>query len=144
MTLELDPTTGLLPPGEHPASMEELEAAFCWNYRRRQYFKNLELIVGKLKERSVSRIWVDGSFVTSEDRPGDIDVIFDPEGRSTASWGILHHLRRRELKRQFHIDLMPYPSPQKDPNNPFASKTILEYFKTGRDGSEKGVVILHD
>jgi len=41
MLPQLDPLTGLLPPGEHEASWDEVEERFGWNERRRAMLDGL-------------------------------------------------------------------------------------------------------
>lgn len=145
MPLTVDSNTGLLPPGEHPASLAELEAVFCFNYRRRQIFSGLTFVVEKLHEKRVERIWIDGSFVTMKERPKDVDVIYEPRsGSQTDTWGLLSFARHNDLKELHRVDLWPYPSPQPIPGNPGQYQTILDFFKQSRDGQCKGVVILND
>lgn len=71
----LDPR-GLLPPGEHTATWEEVRAAFCTNTRREillnsvRQFVAIELAVvpGDL------RLVIGGSFLTDKDDPSDIEM----------------------------------------------------------------------
>lgn len=135
--LQTDPDTGCLPPGEHPASLADIEQAFCGTYRRREIFKGLVFVVSRLRDRGVTRIWIDGSFVTNKERPGDVDVVFDPDGADTTGWGLLTFARRHDLKRIHRVDLWPHPSPQGITGVP-----IAEWFQTDREGEPKGIVVL--
>jgi len=76
---------GLLPPGRHSATEDEVRAAFVDAYptsgtradlfvRWLEHRRALELILGSYRQ------WVNGSFVTAKTDPGDIDVVtsFDP------------------------------------------------------------------
>src|SRR2546421_7238272 len=54
-----------LPAGDHAATLAEIEVRFATNHRRREIFKGLVFVVERLRERGVTEIWVDGSFVTA-------------------------------------------------------------------------------
>jgi hypothetical protein len=71
---------GLLPPGMHPATWEEVVARFGWNGRRRELLGGLRRAVRDLRAAGCSRVWLDGSFVTAKDLPNDFDMCWDMEG----------------------------------------------------------------
>jgi uncharacterized protein DUF6932 len=76
---------GLLPPGEYPATLEEVAASHLvhgggqdpWDARwRAKLVANLAVCVAVLWQASITEIFVDGSFVEDKPRPGDIDGYF--------------------------------------------------------------------
>lgn len=71
---------GVLPPGIHPASLDEVEAAFGWNQQRTNLLVGLRRAIQDLKRAGCRRVWLDGSFVTEKDVPGDYDMCWDMEG----------------------------------------------------------------
>lgn len=75
-----DPETGRLPEGEHEATWEELVERFGWNRRRRQLLDGLADALESLSDAGCRRVWLNGSFVTSKDEPGDFDACWDTTG----------------------------------------------------------------
>jgi hypothetical protein len=135
--------TGLLPPGEHDATLDEVETRFATNRQRRKIFVGLRFVVEGLRAQGVKDIYVDGSFVTAKERPNDAEVVFIvPEGANTRSWGLLAWHRHDDLKRQKLIDLWPWPAPQRVPGRALQLQTILDFFLTDRSGTPKGVIHL--
>ena len=70
---------GLLPPGLHDCSLEELQAVFGTfqeSDRRQQLFRKLvELVVACQRSGLFEALLVDGSFVTAKPAPNDIDLL---------------------------------------------------------------------
>lgn len=139
--LELDDSTGYLKAGVHEATLEELAAAFgAVNFRRRAIMDGLRWVVERLRNYGVETIWVDGSFLTSKERPGDVDVVYvPPDGADTGTWGYLSFPNRRELKKLKKVDLWPHPSPQR---RGLGAIPLIEWFQTDEDGVAKGVLLL--
>jgi len=140
----VDPGTGCLPPGEHGATLGEIEQTFgTGNFRRRELFKRLEWVLHELRTKGVTRIWVAGSFVTSKERPGDVDVVYEPpEKADPDTWGILSPWQRKRLKDREKVDLWKMPSYQPPDPQLGMRPTILDYFKRDIDGNSKGVITL--
>ena len=127
-------STGLLPPGEYEASLAEIRETLCWSYRRRVIYGGLEYVAGELRSHQVDRIWVDGSFVTSKERPGDVDVAYEvPQNSDPDDWGWLSPVRHNDLKKFRRVDLH-----QDWPGQP----RISNYFQQDRDGTPKGILRL--
>ena len=149
---DLDATTGYLPPSEHFASLDEvLEVFGTGGFRRKELAPELRWIWDQLRDRGVTQMWVDGSFVTAKKRPGDIEVVYlVPENADPTNWGELAPAERETLKRRHGIDLWPHPSPQPRTNKrglhtqAFGGHPIpiTEYFSTDREGIPKGIVVV--
>ncbi|HUG69303.1 MAG TPA: hypothetical protein VMM76_16245 [Pirellulaceae bacterium] len=71
---------GNLPPGAHEATWDEIVLRFSWTSRRRELLAGLKVAMDPLREAGCRRVFVNGSFVTDKDEPGDIDVAWDPTG----------------------------------------------------------------
>lgn len=69
---------GNLPPGVHGATWDEIVRRFGWTSRRRDLLAGLKVALGPLREAGCRRVFVNGSFVTDKNEPGDIDVAWDP------------------------------------------------------------------
>lgn len=85
---------GLLPPGEYPMTLEQLEQSIlvtgdehtdgAWDTKwRLKLVQNLRVLVKQLWDEGITEIYIDGSFATDKLHPGDIDgyfVVEKPEG----------------------------------------------------------------
>src|SRR5689334_1715059 len=71
---------GMLPPGVHWASWEEIQSRFEFSSRRQQLLRGLRLALGALKRAGCHRVYIDGSFVTVKREPGDYDACRDIDG----------------------------------------------------------------
>jgi hypothetical protein len=138
---DLQRDKGYLPPGEHPATLDEIEMKYVTNRRRREIFDGLAHVIQQLVGHGVHDIWINGSFVTDRQRPNDVDVIFVPTTAYGPNWGLLHLSRRTDLKKYMRVDLLPSTAcgvmrtGQRVP--------VLDYFKTSRNGELKGIIKLH-
>lgn len=69
-------TNKYLPPGIYDCSFKELTVAFGTNDRRKYLLDNLNKYLTKVRNLGISGwIIVNGSFVTSKEKPRDIDVV---------------------------------------------------------------------
>lgn len=64
---------GLLPPGIHLAEWDEVYAAFGTTPHRRRLLDGFRRAINALKSAGCKKAYLDGSFVTSKDKPGDFD-----------------------------------------------------------------------
>lgn len=71
---------GLLPPGVHGATWNELLDAFGWNPERVRLLAGLRLVIGDLRAVGCRRVWLNGSFVTEKDVPEDYELCWHMEG----------------------------------------------------------------
>jgi hypothetical protein len=70
--------SGNLPPGVHGATWDEIVQRFGWTTRRRELLDGFRAALEPLREAGCRRVFVNGSFVTDKEEPGDIDVAWDP------------------------------------------------------------------
>lgn len=77
---DVDEVTGNLPPGIHQATWEELDRAFGSTPHRRALLEGLRRALSDLRRAGCRRAYVDGSFVTAKEAPGDFDACWDPQG----------------------------------------------------------------
>ena len=80
MILDFDPTTGNLPPGLHLASWAEISSRFGHTDHRRKLLEGLHRVLLALKSAGCQRAYVDGSFVTAKQHPGDFDGCWEVDG----------------------------------------------------------------
>lgn len=69
---------GLLPPGVHSATWQEFSDRFGTNGHRKNLLSGLKEALISLKAAGCRTVYIDGSFVTSKETPGDFDGCWDP------------------------------------------------------------------
>lgn len=77
MAVELDPSTGPLPVGEHEQSWKDVCDLFGFTSHRAYLLGLLHKVCIILRNAGVQHIWLNGSFVTSKKRPGDYDISYE-------------------------------------------------------------------
>jgi hypothetical protein len=73
---------GYLPPGVHKASLEEIAERFSQQSKiRRDQMESLRWLMNIVKTMHVQRLVLNGSFVTAEAEPNDVDcvLLLDPD-----------------------------------------------------------------
>jgi hypothetical protein len=137
-----DPTSGLLPSGEHPASWGEVLERFGWNLVRRRLLDGLAEGLSILADAGCTRVWLNGSFVTAKEEPGDFDAVWSPVGVDAD--------RLRFLSPEM-LDLNPHRVAQKRrfggeffPNivEGGSGREFAVFFQFDRDGTSKGIVVI--
>ena len=134
-----DPASGLLPPGEHAASWDDVLDRFGWNPVRRRQLDGLAEALYLLAEAGCERVWLNGSFVTAKDEPGDFDAVWDPTGVDTDTLDpIFFDLAdaRRAQKARFGGELLP------DMTEAGSGLRFAEFFQRDRGGQPKGIILL--
>jgi Family of unknown function (DUF6932) len=131
---------GNLPPGIHCATWTEIVTRYATSTHRRDLLDGLLDALRSLKAAGCRTAYLDGSFVTSEIRPGDFDVCWesgdvdlgrlDPELRDFSD-------RRAAQKARYHGELFPAEWPAQTDGT-----TFLDYFQRDRSGQAKGVVAI--
>ena len=137
---------GILPPGIHDASLEDIKARFGLfqeTDRRPRLCERLEQLVAQLRPLGfVRHLIVNGSFVTSKPDPEDIDLILAivPEILHRPEWAPAEYnaLSSRRLRKQYQFDVLVAPV-----DGPAYSE-YLEFFSQikGSPDGRKGLVRL--
>ena len=137
MIPELLPT-GLLPPGIHDASLDEVIERFGSTLWRRWLIEGLRKALNDLARSGCRAAYVDGSFVTAKTKPNDYDLCWDTDG-----------VRLEDLPAEFR-DLAPPRQMQRAkyrgdllPNviERGAGSLMLDFFRTDREsGESKGIL----
>ena len=134
-----DTNTGRLPEGVHEASWDEIVQRFGWNQRRRRLLDGLAEAIELLAEAGCRRLWLNRSFVTAKDEPGDFDACWDT---SSVDLDVIDPVLldlssgRAEQKRRFGGELFP---------NIIESGSGLlftEFFQNDLDTGRKGIVVI--
>lgn len=139
---------GLLPPGIHDLSLDQIDALFGGfqnSERRMNLVKRLREMVAQVGSFSFARhLIVDGSFITSKAEPGDIDIVFvvaDGSLPITVPLNPFEYnaLSAKRLKKAYQFDVFVVPEGSE------AYDHYVSYFarlKEGPDGVTKGLVRL--
>jgi hypothetical protein len=123
---ELD-TRGNLPPGIHQATWTEIVTRYATSTHRRELLDGLLDALRSLKTAGCRTAYLDGSFVTAEEHPGDFDACWesadvvldrlDPELQDFSD-------RRAAQKARYGGELFPADWPAKADGT-----TYLDYFQ---------------
>jgi len=131
---------GLLPHGVHPATWEEVEERFGWNARRLSLMLGLRDALRALAIAGCPALWLDGSFVTDKELPGDYDACWEPLGiEPTRLDPILLDFSpggRMAAKSRYLGDLLVAGLELG------SGLQFVEFFQQTRDGHRKGIVLL--
>ena len=134
-----DSDSGRLPPGEHVASWDEVLERFGWTERRRRLLDGLAEAIELLAVAGCAQVWLNGSFVTAKDEPGDFDACWDTAGVDLDVLDpVLLDLsnQRSAQKQRFGGELFPNVVETQ------SGLTFAEFFQNERDTSRKGIVVI--
>jgi hypothetical protein len=151
----------LLPAGLHPKTWGELEAlcvtAFQLSQSREEKFSGLRRLIDRLRADGIEgELWVDGSFLTQKNEPGDIDIVLsvdlnfvirgNPEQLALLSrLGSANPATRAEVLRDYSCDTyILFDIPVGDPNYPGRDmrQYWLDQFGSDRSGNPKGIAVV--
>lgn len=128
---------GELPPGEHPATLDEIAIRYATNPTRTSQFEGLERAARALAAAACPTLWLNGSYITDKVEPGDYDATFAAEPIDWISLGLAEpelldfDAPRRTQKRVFGGELIPTFA---------AGVDFVDFFQTNRDGARKGII----
>lgn len=135
---------GNLPPGLHTADWGEIRSRFGWTTRRRELLDGLMAALELLRQAGCRQVFINGSFVTSKENPGDIDVAWDPDGVDVDRLLEVEPVfgdfedRRAAQKAKFGCEFFPSSS-----SADLVGNTFLEFFQIDKEtGARKGIVVL--
>lgn len=134
---------GVLPPGIHSATLEEIEARygkFQRSDRRARLLATVREFVQEVRAcRWVQRVLLAGSVVTSKDEPDDIDVLLVFERRADFVELLPHEynvLYQAGAQRRFGA-LLDLHVVEEDSE---AMERLLRFFQRDRDGHTVGLI----
>lgn len=133
--------TGLLPPGIHPATWNEIVERYGTNRYRLHLLHGLLAALRSLRVAGCRTVYLDGSFVTTETVPNDFDAcwaavgidpgLLDPVLLDFSDW-------RAAQRRRFGGELFPAEALAD-----VGGTSYLDYFQQfRRTGAAKGIVAL--
>jgi hypothetical protein len=140
MIPELD-ARGELPPGIHDASWDEIVSRYATNTRRGELLGGLLDALHSLKAAGCTTAYLDGSFVTAKEHPGDFDACWESRGVDAARLDpelLDFSDARAAQKARYGGELFPVEASAEP-----AGTTFLDYFQRDRESGEpKGIIAI--
>ena len=65
-------------PGIYEYTLEKLERDFATNKKRKDLFEDIKRLAKELKDAGCEFLYIDGSFITRKETPGDFDACWEP------------------------------------------------------------------
>ena len=133
--------SGDLPPGVYFATWKEVEIKLGFNPWRRQLLAGLRQACKALRRAGCGLVYVDGSFVSRKENPGDFDACWDVRNVDDGKldpifWDFSRG--RAAQKNLFLGEFFPAQLPEGAPGRCF-----LEFFQTNKvTGKPKGIVAI--
>jgi hypothetical protein len=140
----LDQETGNLPPGVHQASWEEITSRFGHTPHRRRLLEGLKAVLLALKAAGCRQAYVDGSFVTAKEHPGDFDGCWEVDGVDVA---LLKRIaptlldfrdRRKAQKAAYGGEMFLAHTPA----DPFGTAFVDFFQRDKHTGEPKGIIAI--
>lgn len=132
---------GNLPPGIHFANWDEIVTRYATNALRRELTDGLLDALRSLKRASCRTAYLDGSFVTRKELPGDFDACWEIAGVDPGRLDrelLDFSDRRAAQKARYGGELFPAETAAEP-----AGRTFLDYFQRDRDtGQPKGIIAI--
>jgi hypothetical protein len=132
---------GNLPAGIHWATWDELAERFGTSPYRAELLDGLKRAIQSLAYAGCQTAYIDGSFVTTKETPGDFDACWDPtevDGDRLDPVLLDFTNRRAAQKAKYGGELFPSVG-FADP----AGNTFLEFFQIDkRTGEAKGIIAI--
>jgi len=132
---------GVLPAGVHLCTWDELSQAFGWTARRKWLLEGLKVAAVSLRDAGCKLLYVDGSFVTRKDEPGDYDGCWEAAGVNPQKLDpilLRFDAGRLAQKTKFRGELFVAHFTA----DPQSGLRYLEFFQQDKDGNVKGLVAL--
>ena len=132
---------GLLPPGVHWATWEEIADRFGGNKRRQELLAGLREALENLRDAGCQTVYINGSFVTDKEEPGDFDGCWDEQGVNPDTLDpvlLTFDLGRATQKAKYLGELFPSTAVAGD-----GGASFLDFFQTDKDtGEPKGIIAI--
>ncbi len=140
MLPDFESATGYLPAGEHRATWQALVDRYGYTPWRRRLLDGLLKALQLLQSAGCRRAWIDGSFVTSREVPGDFDACWDSVGVDFDSLDdrLLQFGQGRAVQKAAFLGELFIADLEADPQGTL----FREFFQADRDGRRKGIVVI--
>ena len=133
--------TGNLPAGEHAATWEEIVERFGRTPWRRTLLDGLRTALASLRAAGCKKVYLDGSFVTAKEEPGDFDACWEAEGVDGDLLDealLMFDAGRATQKAKFGGELFVADWPADE-----TGALFRKFFQQDRDGNTKGIVVIN-
>lgn len=133
---------GNLAEGVYPMTIEEFEKQFGYNSHRKKLIEGLKLGIDDLKKCGCSIIFIDGSFVSTKEIPGDFDACWDVTGvdlkKIKEKFEVLLDFsnERKKQKDKYLGEFFPAQAGAK--LNPYT--IYFHFFQKDKEDNPKGIV----
>ncbi|MDE2668492.1 MAG: hypothetical protein OXI51_02430 [Chloroflexota bacterium] len=132
---------GLLPPGVHWVAWGEIVKRFGGTPWRRQLLEGLRSALENLRDAGCQTAYIDGSFITSKDLPGDFDACWEEQGVDPDLLDpvLLDFDQGRAAQKATYLgEMFPASAPAIENGLSF-----LEFFQTDKEsGERKGIIAI--
>lgn len=132
---------GKLPPGIHWATWDEVVTRFGWTPYRMKLLVGLKAGLLSFKAAGCRTVYLDGSFITSKEVPGDFDCCWDEEGVDPVLLDIVmldFSNGRATQKAKYYGEFFPATCVEAG-----SHKIFLDFFAVDKDtGDPKGIVAI--
>lgn len=132
---------GNLPEGIHEATAIEIAERFGGTTHRDSLLRGLFAALRELKSAGCRRVYVDGSFVSAKEVPGDFDGCWDVSGVDPSRLDpvlLTFDSGRATQKAKYRGELFPAEVIEGG-----SGDTFLEFFQVDRNsGERKGIIAL--
>ncbi|HEY9793186.1 MAG TPA: hypothetical protein V6D22_22485 [Candidatus Obscuribacterales bacterium] len=129
-------SNGNLPPGIHDATIEQIKARFARNAHRNRLFSGLVEVLEILRDCNCLEVYLNGSFITEKEMPGDYDLCYEPLGiQATAEFR--RFLENKETRKERYLGdiFVRMPEP------PFCIDHVADWqTDTRQDDVGKGII----
>ncbi|HAL47944.1 MAG: hypothetical protein FI707_12410 [SAR202 cluster bacterium] len=132
---------GNLPPGIHWATWDEIVASFGATAWRQALLNGLKAALEEFRRSGCQTFYIDGSFVTEKDDPGDFDACWENAGVDPTVLDpvlLTFDRGRATQKAKYRGEMFP-ASAEAIPGG----RTFFEFFQIDKDtGDPKGIIAL--
>jgi hypothetical protein len=134
-------SSGKLPPGIHKATWVEFQERYGYNPKRVWLLEGLKKLLVELSKVGCKSVYVDGSFVTDKEEPGDYDLCWKMDGVFVEDLDpvLLNYTSEGKvlIEKKYRGDIRGAEFSVKE-----TGATYLVFFQHDRNGIAKGVVEL--
>lgn len=130
---------GNLPVGVHWATRTDVALRFGWTPQRQKLLGGIRALIRTLQKAGCRSVYIDGSFVTAKQVPGDYDACWSVEGVDADMIDpvlLTFDNQRAAQKAKYFGDIFPAELPEG-----LSGRTFLDFFQTDKvTGNRKGIV----
>jgi hypothetical protein len=128
---------GILTSGIHNATWREFVERFGFSDRRKQQLAGLFEALANLKDAGCTDVYINGSFVTSKNSPGDFDACWDSDGVDLTKVDpvLLDFSNDRMAQKQKYLGEL-FPNIKEGSTQLF----FLDFFQRDKADNAKGII----